>query len=240
MVEKGLAESREKAKAIIMAGEVMVNGTRADKPGHTFPDNIEITLKTSSMPYVSRGGLKLEAAIDHFKIDVKGLVMLDTGASTGGFTDCLLQHGAKKVIAVDVGYGQMHWRLRNDPRVTVIEKINARNLSPEDINDKPDAAVIDVSFISLKLIIPPVASLLPEKSFIIALIKPQFEAGKGEVGKGGVVRDNKTHERIIADISDFCKNQGLDPVGVIPSPILGPKGNREFLIYLKRETPPLP
>jgi 23S rRNA (cytidine1920-2'-O)/16S rRNA (cytidine1409-2'-O)-methyltransferase len=240
MVEKGLAESREKAKAIIMAGEVMVDGAREDKPGHTFHEESKITIKTQPMPYVSRGGLKLEAAIRHFNIDVKGLVMLDTGASTGGFTDCLLQHGAKSVIAVDVGYGQMHWRLRNDPRVTVIEKTNARNLTSEDINERPDAAVIDVSFISLKLIIPPVSALLHENTFIIALIKPQFEAGKGEVGKGGVVRDEETHNRIIADISDFCKKQGLTPVGVIPSPILGPKGNKEFLIYLKRQTNPLP
>lgn len=240
MVQKGLVESREKAKAFIMAGEVMVDGARADKPGHIFFEDSEITIKTQSIPFVSRGGLKLEEAIRHFNIDVKDLVMLDTGASTGGFTDCLLQHGAKKVIAVDVGYGQMHWRLRNDPRVTVIEKTNARNLTPEDINERPDAAVIDVSFISLKLIIPPVLALLPEKTFITALIKPQFEAGKGEVGKGGVVRDEETHNRIIADISDFCKKQGLDPVGIIPSPILGPKGNREFLIYLKRQTCSIP
>ncbi|MBN1907436.1 MAG: TlyA family RNA methyltransferase [Deltaproteobacteria bacterium] len=236
MVQKGLAESREKAKAIIMAGEVMIDGTRADKPGHIFPEESEITIKTPSMPFVSRGGLKLEAAINHFNIDVKDLVMLDTGASTGGFTDCLLQHGAKRVIAIDVGYGQMHWRLRNDPRVTVIEKTNARNITPDTISEQPDGAVIDVSFISLKLVIPPVAALLPENTFIIALIKPQFEAGKGEVGKGGVVRDEETHNRIIVDISDFCKKQGLAPVGVIPSPILGPKGNREFLIYLKRQT----
>jgi 23S rRNA (cytidine1920-2'-O)/16S rRNA (cytidine1409-2'-O)-methyltransferase len=166
--------------------------------------------------------------------------MLDIGASTGGFTDCLLQHGAKKVIAVDVGYGQMHWKLRNNPRVTVIEKTNARNLSPQDIKERPDAAVVDVSFISLKLVIPPVASLLPEDTFITALIKPQFEAGRGEVGKGGVVRNEIIHSRIIADISDFVKKQGLDPIGVIPSPILGPKGNREFLIYLKRQTCSVP
>jgi 23S rRNA (cytidine1920-2'-O)/16S rRNA (cytidine1409-2'-O)-methyltransferase len=236
LVQKGLAESREKAKASIMAGEVMVDGIREDKPGHIFPEESEITIKTQSTPFVSRGGLKLEAAINHFNIDVRDLVMLDIGASTGGFTDCLLQHGAKRVIAVDVGYGQMHWRLRSDPRVTVIEKTNARNLSPEDINERPDAAVIDVSFISLKLVIPPVAALLPENTFITALIKPQFEAGKGEVGKGGIVRDEETHNRIIRDISEFCIEKGFTPLGVIPSPILGPKGNREFLIYLKRQT----
>ncbi len=240
MVQKGLAESREKAKAMIMAGEVMVDGTRADKSGHIFSEESEIIIKTQSMPFVSRGGLKLEAAINHFNIDVKGLVMLDIGASTGGFTDCLLQHGAKRVIAIDVGYGQMHWRLRNDTRVTVIEKTNARNLSSDIISEHPEGAVIDVSFISLKLVIPPVAALLHENTFIIALIKPQFEAGKGEVGKGGVVRDEETHNRIIKDISEFCLEKGFTIEGVIPSPILGPKGNREFLIYLKRQTCSLP
>ncbi len=240
IANKGLVESREKAKAVIMAGEVMVDGVMADKPGHAFPEDCEITLKTSSIPYVSRGGLKLEAAIRHFGIDVKDLVMLDIGASTGGFTDCLLTNGAKKVIAVDVGYGQLHWKLRQDPRVTVIEKTNARYLEPGGINDIPDGAVIDVSFISLKLVIPPVSGILPENAFIVALIKPQFEAGKDQVGKGGVVRDEKTHDKIIRDIRDFCAGEGWKSEGEIPSPILGPKGNREFLIYLKRQTCPLP
>ena len=216
----------------------MVDGVRADKPGHAFPEDCEITLKTSSIPYVSRGGLKLEAAIRHFDIDVKDLVMLDIGASTGGFTDCLLMNGAKKVIAVDVGYGQIHWRLRQDPRVTVIEKTNARYLEPEGISDTPDGAVIDVSFISLKLVIPAVSKILPEKAFMVALIKPQFEAGKDQVGKGGVVRDEKTHDKIINDIREFCVSEGWKSEGEIPSPILGPKGNREFLIYLKRQTCP--
>ena len=240
IVNTGLAESREKAKAVIMAGEVLVDGQRADKPGHTFPEDCEITLKTASMPYVSRGGLKLEAAIEHFKIDVKNLVMLDIGASTGGFTDCLLQKGAKKVIAIDVGYGQLHWKLRQDPRVVAIEKTNARYLEPGQITGNPDGAVVDVSFISLKLIIPAISGLLPENAFIIALIKPQFEAGKDQVGKGGVVRDEETHNKIINDIKDFCFNQGWSTGGLIPSPILGPKGNREFLILLKRHTGPLP
>ena len=234
IVQIGLVESREKAKAVIMAGDVMVDGTRADKPGHTFPEDCKITLKTDSIPYVSRGGLKLEAAIEHFKIDVNELVMLDVGASTGGFTDCLLQNGAKKVIAVDVGYGQLHWKLRQDPRVVVIEKTNARYLEPEIIKDYPDGAVIDVSFISLKLIIPVISNLLPADSFIIALIKPQFEAGKDQVGKGGVVRDEETQNNIVCDIREFCVNQGWRSEGEIPSPILGPKGNREFLIYLTR------
>jgi len=234
LVQKGLVESREKAKALIMAGEVMVGGARADKPGHSFPEDSEITLKTGNIPYVSRGGLKLEAAIEHFGIDVNNLVMLDIGASTGGFTDCLLQSGAKRVIAIDVGYGQLHWKLRQDPRVVVIEKTNARYLEPEQINDNPDGAVIDVSFISLKLVIPVVSKLLPENSFIVALIKPQFEAGKDHVGKGGVVRDEETHNRIVRDIREFCINQGWNPGGEIASPILGPKGNKEFLIYLTR------
>ena len=234
VVQKGLVESREKAKALIMAGEVMVDGARADKPGHSFPKDCEITLKTGTIPYVSRGGLKLKAAIDYFNIDVNNLVMLDIGASTGGFTDCLLQNNAKKVFAVDVGYGQLHWKLRQDPRVVVIEKTNARYLEPEKINDKPDGAVIDVSFISLKLVIPVVSKLLPDNSFIIALIKPQFEAGKDQVGKGGVVRDEEVHNKIVNDIREFCINQGWKSEGEIPSPILGPKGNKEFLIYLTR------
>ena len=240
IVNKGLVESREKAKAVIMSGEVMVDGVKTDKPGHAFPEDCEITLKTSSIPYVSRGGLKLEAAIRHFDIDVKDLVMLDIGASTGGFTDCLLMNGTKKVIAVDVGYGQIHWKLRRDPRVTVIEKTNARYLEPQGISDTPDGAVIDVSFISLKLVIPAVSRILPEKAFMVALIKPQFEAGKDQVGKGGVVRDEKTHDKIISDIREFCISEGWKSEGEIPSPILGPKGNREFLIYLKRQTCPFP
>jgi 23S rRNA (cytidine1920-2'-O)/16S rRNA (cytidine1409-2'-O)-methyltransferase len=234
LVQNGLVESREKAKALIMAGEVAVDGTRADKPGHNYPEDCEITLKTESMPYVSRGGLKLEAAVENFNIDVNNLVMLDIGASTGGFTDYLLQNGAKKVIAVDVGYGQLHWKLRQDPRVAVIEKKNARYLKPEHLKDNPDGAVIDVSFISLKLIIPVVSRLLPARSFIIALIKPQFEAGKNQVGKGGVVRDEEIRNKTVRDIREFCINQGWRSEGEIPSPILGPKGNKEFLIYLTR------
>jgi 23S rRNA (cytidine1920-2'-O)/16S rRNA (cytidine1409-2'-O)-methyltransferase len=234
IVQKGLVESREKAKAIIMAGDVMVDGIRADKPGHSFPEDCKITLKTESIPYVSRGGLKLAAAIEHFNIDVSDLVMLDIGASTGGFTDCLLQNGAKKVIAVDVGYGQLHWKLRQDPRVVVIEKTNARYLDPGQIDDVPDGAVIDVSFISLKLVIPVISKLLSADSFIVALIKPQFEAGKDQVGKGGVVRDEETRNAIVSDIRKFCISQGWRSEGEIPSPILGPKGNKEFLIYLNR------
>ena len=240
LVKKGLAESRERAKAKIMAGEVEIDGLKADKPGHSFPESAEITLKQASLPYVSRGGLKLEAALDHFEIDVRDLVIIDIGASTGGFTDCLLQKGAKKVLAFDVGYGQLHWKLRQDDRVAVFERTNARYLKAEDVNEAVNGAVIDVSFISLKLIIPPVSAVLPPDSFIVALIKPQFEAGKEQVGKGGVIKDPELHKSITGNIREFCINNGWKVEGCIPSPVLGPKGNREFLIYLKGQTIPLP
>ena len=234
MVKKGLAYSREKAKAMIMAGEVEINGIRADKPGNTVPVSSNITIKDAYPPYVSRGGLKLEAALDHFLIDVTGLTLLDIGASTGGFTDCLLKRGAEKVIAVDVGYGQFHYKLRNDHRVTLLEKTNARYLTPDDIKEKIQGAVIDVSFISIKLIIPPISKLLLDDSFIIALIKPQFEAGRPQVGKGGVVRDTLVHKQVLETIILFSEDQGWNVIGNILSPILGPKGNREFLLYMKR------
>ncbi len=239
LVEKGMAESREKAKAFIMAGVVAVNGRMVDKPGYGVPENAEITIKNDPMPYVSRGGLKLEAALDHFNMDVHDAVILDIGASTGGFTDCLLKRGAGKVIAVDVGYGQLHWTLRQNSRVIILEKTNARYLTREVIKEPADGAVIDVSFISLKLIIPPVSCLLKENSFIIALIKPQFEAGKDQVGKGGVVRDPELREKIVHDIETFCKECGWSQKGVIPSPILGPRGNQEYLIYIKRQSTPV-
>lgn len=235
LVQKGLADSREKAKAMIMAGEVEVNGIKADKPGNPVPASSNITVKDLLPPYVSRGGLKLEAALDHFLIDVNGLTLLDIGASTGGFTDCLLKRGAEKIIAIDVGYGQFHYKLRNDPRVRLLEKTNARHLTPLDIKDNIHGAVIDVSFISIKLIIPPISKLLLDNSFIITLIKPQFEAGRRRVGKGGVVRDPSVHTEVLEDIIHFLEDQGWSVTGHIPSPILGPKGNREFLIYMKRE-----
>lgn len=234
LVNRKLAESREKAKAVIMAGAVLVNDRMVDKPGYSVSENAEIVLKKDPVPYVSRGGLKLEAALDYFKVDVQGLVMLDIGASTGGFTDCLLKRGAEKVIAVDVGYGQIHWKLRMDQRVLVMEKTNARYLVPEHMNDDVDGAVIDVSFISLKIIIPPVSLLLKDNSFIMALIKPQFEAGKEQVGKGGVIRDTGVREKIVRDTEEFCRREGWTVSGVIPSPILGPKGNQEYLIFLHR------
>ena len=232
LVQRGLAESREKAKAIIMAGVVEVNGIRVDKPGHSVLVSSNIVLKKNTLPYVSRGGLKLEAALDHFSIKVHGKTLLDIGASTGGFTDCLLQRGAKKVIAIDVGYGQFHWKLRQDDRVVLMEKTNARYLTLDVIGELSSGAVIDVSFISLRLVVPVVSTLLLDNGFIVALIKPQFEVGRNQVGKGGVVRDPTLHDRVIDDLSRFFSERGWAVRGCIPSPILGPKGNREFLIYI--------
>jgi 23S rRNA (cytidine1920-2'-O)/16S rRNA (cytidine1409-2'-O)-methyltransferase len=242
LFEKGMAESREKAKAMIMAGEIEVNGVRSEKPGHSVDASADISIKKKTLPYVSRGGLKLDAALEHFKIDVRGLTLIDIGASTGGFTDCLLKRGAERIVAVDVGHGQLHWSLRKDPRVTILEKTNARFLSPDDVKTTLNGAVIDVSFISLKLVIPPLLKLLPKGSFIIALIKPQFEAGRNQVGKKGVVKDPSVHREVIEALSRFFEEKNLTVIGTIPSPILGPEGNREFLAYLKIQadfTPPM-
>lgn len=218
-----------------MAGLVEVNGQMARKPGQVVPGSASIALKQTDLPYVSRGGLKLAAALAEFKANVQDKVMLDVGASTGGFTDCLLQNGAAKVIAVDVGYGQLHWKLRQDPRVVILEKHNIRFLSPEKLEEPIQGAVIDVSFISLKLVLPAVARLLLPDAFIIALIKPQFEVGKGLVGKGGVVRDPALHQQVIQELSVFFANANWQMQGLMQSPILGPKGNKEFLIYLRRQ-----
>jgi 23S rRNA (cytidine1920-2'-O)/16S rRNA (cytidine1409-2'-O)-methyltransferase len=234
LVQKDLAESREKAKAMIMAGVVEVDRARVDKPGHLVYPSAAVAVKQAYPPYVSRGGLKLKAALDRFGVDVRDKVLLDVGSSTGGFTDCLLQSGAKKVIAVDVGYGQLHWKLRNDPRVVVLEKTNIRYLQTGDIGEIPDGAVIDVSFISLRLVVPAVSRHLGKAPFIIALAKPQFEVGKGQVGKGGVVREPKLHERVVSELSRFFEGLGWNVAGSMASPILGPKGNKEFLMYLTR------
>ena len=238
MVQRGLAESREKAKAMIMAGLVEVEKRLVDKPGHPTPVSAAISLKEPFPPYVSRGGQKLETALDRFAVDVAGKVLLDVGASTGGFTDCLLQRGAEKVIAVDVGYGQLHWKIRRDPRVMVLEKTNIRHLKPEDVNEPVHGAVIDVSFISLRLVVPAVSELLLPEAFVVALIKPQFEVEKGQVGKGGVVRDPSLHQQVIDRLSGFFQDMGWTVVGHMPSPLLGPKGNVEFFIYLKRQKTP--
>ena len=232
MVERGLAPSREKAQALIMAGQVVVGDHAVDKSGHQVPLDVEIRIKGDVLPYVSRGGLKLKKALDQFGIDVSGLVAIDVGASTGGFTDCLLQGGALKVFAVDVGHGQLAWKLQQDPRVVNIEKTNIRYLTPDQLGAVPDLAVIDASFISLSKVLPPTLALLKPGGRIIALIKPQFEVGKGEVGKGGIVRDPAAHQKVIDDVSSMAQELGLSVAGVCESPITGADGNREFLIVL--------
>jgi len=236
LVQKGLVPSREKARALIMAGVTEVDGVRIDKPGRLVSLSAHVSLKEPPHPYVSRGGLKLEAALRHFSVDVKDRVMLDVGASTGGFTDCLLQHGARRVIAIDVGYGQLAWKLRQDPRVGILEKTNVRHMKPGDMEEPARGAVIDVAFISLKLVVPPVSNLLLPDASIIALIKPQFEVGREKVGKGGVVRDPDLHQEVIDGMASFFRDSGWIVEGHIPSPILGPKGNREFLMYVTRWT----
>lgn len=236
LVERGLVETRAGARALIMAGEVYVDGVRVDKAGALVGEGAGITVK-EPLRYVSRGALKLEAALGAFGIDVSGLTAVDIGSSTGGFTDCLLQAGASKVYAVDVGYGQLDWKLRNDPRVVVKERVNARYLKPGDIGESPDIAVIDVSFISLKMIIPPAVKVLKPGGILIALIKPQFEVGKGKVGKGGIVRDEAKHREVVDKITEFVKAEGLRVTGVIPSPILGAEGNKEFLIAAEKARP---
>jgi 23S rRNA (cytidine1920-2'-O)/16S rRNA (cytidine1409-2'-O)-methyltransferase len=232
LVDRGLTQSRERARALIMAGQVVVADHVAEKPGQMVPVAAEVRLKGELLPFVSRGGLKLQKALDEFNIDVTGLIVLDVGASTGGFTDCLLQRGAAKVIAVDVGHGQLAWKLRQDERVVNLEKTNIRYLTPDKLPHIPDLAVIDASFISLAKVLPATLILLKDEAVIIALIKPQFEVGRGEVGKGGVVRDAMKHREVITAISSVAENLGLKVRGVTESPILGPKGNREFLIFM--------
>ena len=228
----GLAASREKAKALIMAGTVLVNGEREDKPGSVFPSDALITLKGNPLKYVSRGGLKLEKAVDSFSLELAGKVCMDAGASTGGFTDCMLQNGAAKVYSVDVGYGQLDWKLRNDPRVICMEKTNVRYMTPDMIPEKCDFASIDVSFISLLKIIPPVRDILKPEGEIVALIKPQFEAGREKVGKKGVVRDPLVHTEVVEKVILFSQSNGLYVKGLDYSPVKGPEGNIEYLLYL--------
>lgn len=236
LVDHGLAESRTKAQAMIMSGVVLVNEQRVEKPSQEFDPQVSIRIKGGDDPisrYVGRGGLKLEAALREFQIDVRGFTCLDVGASTGGFTDCLLQHGAKKVVAVDVGHNQIDWRLRNDPRVEVREGVNARYLQPEDFAGKFDLAVIDVSFISATKVLPAIVSLLLEGGSIITLIKPQFEVGRGEVGSGGIVRDAAKRTRVVEQVNEAAKALGLEVVNVIESPLPGAEGNVEFLAFYK-------
>ncbi len=234
VVEQGLAPSREKARALIMSGQVLVDGVPRDKAGTLVSPGCQVVLREPPPPFVSRGGVKLAGALDALGLDVTGLSCLDVGASTGGFTDCLLLRGAARVTALDVGYGQLAWKLRQDPRVTVIERYNARNLAPADLPYPPDLAVMDCSFISLRLVVGPVLACLAENGRILCLAKPQFEVGKGEVGKKGVVRDPAKHESVLAGLSLFFRDQGLVTTGPIPSPITGPEGNREFFFLLSR------
>lgn len=236
MVQRQLAGSRERARALIMAGRVLVNEQVVDKVGTRVDAATEIRLKGDDIPYVSRGGLKLAEALQTFALDVAGRTAIDVGASTGGFTDCLLQKGAARVFAVDVGYGQLAWQLREDDRVVNLERTNIRTLQPEQLDVRPDVAVIDASFISLDKVLPPTLKLLQPGSDVIALIKPQFEVGKGLVGKGGVVRDPELHEQVVARIKGLASELGCRVLGLCESPILGPKGNREFLIHLRTES----
>ena len=234
MVEKGLVESRQKAQAIIMAGQVYSGEKRLDKAGMTLDEDTALEVRGQTLRYVSRGGLKLEKAMKHFPIDLKGKTAADIGASTGGFTDCMLQNGAAKVYAVDVGYGQLAWKLRSDERVVCLERTNARYLSHEIIPEEPDFASIDVSFISLKLILPAVASVLRREGEVVCLIKPQFEAGREKVGKKGVVRDPAVHREVLERFLDHAKDSGFTVIDLTYSPIRGPEGNIEYLGHLRR------
>lgn len=234
LFEKGFAESREKAKAIIMSGIVYVDNQKSDKPGTVYSENCSIEVRGSTLKYVSRGGLKLEKAIDVFNIDLNGCVAMDIGASHGGFTDCMLQNGAKKVFAIDVGYGQLMWKLRNDERVVNLERTNFRYITEEQITEPIDFFSVDVSFISLKLILPVARKFLKDNSKAVCLIKPQFEAGRENVGKKGVVRDAGIHISVIHDIIDFVTENGFSVLGLDYSPIKGPEGNIEYLLYLQK------
>ncbi|GMU53685.1 MAG: TlyA family rRNA (cytidine-2'-O)-methyltransferase [Candidatus Xenobia bacterium] len=229
LVAQGLAPSRERAQALILAGTVYVRGVRVDKPGQTLAPDLELEVRGSDHPYVSRGGLKLQRALDVFQLEVSGLVALDVGASTGGFTDCLLQRGARRVYAVDVGRGQLDWKLRQDPRVVVVEQVNARHLDASHVSEPIDFACVDVSFISLELILGPVQALLTPTAHLVSLIKPQFEAGRQEVGKGGVVRDARIHQQVLSQVIGFASGLGLGCQGLTWSPVRGPAGNIEFL-----------
>ena len=233
MVQRNLAESREKAKALIMSGIVYVNGQKEDKAGTSFEETVQIEVRGNTLKYVSRGGLKLEKAMSRFGVQLAGKVCMDVGASTGGFTDCMLQNGAVKVYAVDVGHGQLAWKLRNDDRVICMEKTNIRYVTPEDIGDHIEFASIDVSFISLTKVLGPVKQLLTDEGQVVCLIKPQFEAGREKVGKKGVVREKSVHLEVIEMVMDYARSIGFGILGLEFSPIKGPEGNIEYLLYLQ-------
>ncbi len=234
LVNRGLAPSREKAKAMIMEGNVFVENQREDKAGSSFDVNANIEIKGNTLKYVSRGGLKLEKAMTHFGIELTDKICMDIGASTGGFTDCMLQNGAKKVYAVDVGYGQFAWKLRQDERVVCMEKTNIRYVTPDDIADRLDFASVDVSFISLTKVLEPARNLLQDDGEMVCLIKPQFEAGREKVGKKGVVREKSVHEEVICKVIDYAVSIGFVVLNLEYSPIKGPEGNIEYLVYIKK------
>lgn len=232
LTEQGFAETRSKAQAIIMSGSVYVDGQKADKPGVSYEEHVSLEVRGAVCPYVSRGGLKLEKALRNFGIHPDGYVCSDSGASTGGFTDCLLQQGAKKVFAIDVGYGQLDWKIRSDERVVVMERTNIRYVTPEQLGQPLDLSVVDVSFISLKLVLPVIKTLLKANGQVVCLIKPQFEAGKDKVGKKGVVREKSTHEEVLENFVDLVKELNFTILGLTYSPVKGPEGNIEFLGHL--------
>jgi len=236
LVEKGIVQSRERARALIMAGKGFVEGKRIDKPGTMINADARLQLQGEDSLYVSRGGEKMEGALKAFGIDPKGMIIMDIGASTGGFTDCMLQKGAQKVYAVDVGYGQLAWKLQKDLRVVNLERRNVRYLKREEVQEETDLILIDTSFISIEKFLPHLLGFLKKGGSLLCLIKPQFEVGKGEVGKGGVVRNKALHEKVIDRISRFSQRLGLKVLGITESPLLGPKGNKEFFIYLKKES----
>ena len=233
LVDRGLAESRERAQRLVMAGLVFAGDARLDKPGARIAADAALEVRGEDHPYVSRGGVKLAGALDALGLDVRGLTALDVGASTGGFTDCLLQRGARRVYAVDVGYGQLAWRLREDPRVVSLERTNVRTLARDAVPEPVDLATVDASFISLRLVLPAVAALLPAGRTIVALVKPQFEVGRGRVGAGGVVRDPALHAEVLAELQRVAAGHGLSTDALLESPLTGPAGNREFFLALR-------
>ena len=232
LVEQGCADSRTKAQAIIMSGQVYVDGQKADKPGVSYEEKVAIEVRSGNCPYVSRGGLKLEKALRDFGVNPEGYVCSDSGASTGGFTDCLLQQGASKVFAIDVGYGQLDWKIRSDPRVVVMERTNVRYVTPEQLGEPLDLSVVDVSFISLKIVLPVIKTFLKPEGQVLCLIKPQFEAGKDKVGKKGVIRDAKIHKEVLDNFVANVTEIGFTILGMTFSPVKGPEGNIEFLAHL--------
>ena len=238
LVEQGYADSRAKAQAIIMSGQVYVDGQKADKPGMSFDETLPLEVRGATCPYVSRGGLKLEKALRDFGVDPTGYVCSDSGASTGGFTDCLLQQGASKVFAIDVGYGQLDWKIRSDPRVVVMERTNVRYVTPEQLGEPLDLSVVDVSFISLKIVLPVIKTFLKSTGQVLCLIKPQFEAGKDKVGKKGVVREPAIHQEVLDQFVDHVTQTGFHILGMTFSPVKGPEGNIEFLAHLTLDDKP--